>query len=101
VGLFPGRKRTGRWWVDHSLSLVLAAILLAQTAWMVWTGHAEWLAEQADHGQLAAGWPLEFWRWWSYEYAASTVADTYGVLLVVLLTKWLFERGSAESKDET
>jgi hypothetical protein len=35
--------------------------------------------------------------WWGWEYQVSLVADTYGVILVVLLTKWLYERGSAES----
>ena len=66
-------------------------------AGLVVTGHAEWITQQADHGTPAAGWPLEFWQWWSFEFINSLVADTYGVLLVVVLTKWLYERGSDES----
>ena len=95
-GLFPRRESTGVWWRDHSLSLVIGAILLLQTAWVLWTGHAEWVSQQADHGNPAAGWPLEFWQWWSFEFINSLVADTYGVLLIVLLTKWFYERGSDE-----
>jgi hypothetical protein len=96
-GLFERRDATGVWWRDHSLSLVLAAILLAQTVWVVLVGHAEWVSEQTAHGEQA-GWPLGFWQWVSFEYVNSIVADTYGVLLIVILSKFLYERGSAESK---
>lgn len=95
-GLFPARKRTGVWWRDHSLSLVIGAILLVQTGWVLYTGHAEWVSAQQDHSAPAAGWPWEFWQWWSFEFVNSLVADTYGVLLIVLLTKWFYERGSDE-----
>jgi hypothetical protein len=57
TGLFERRDATGVWWRDHSLSLVLAAILLAQTVYVVLVGHAEWVTQQADHGAAAAGWP--------------------------------------------
>ena len=30
----------------------------------------------------------------------SLVADTFGVLLIVMLSKWLFEQGSAENSEE-
>lgn len=95
-GLFPPRKRTGVWWRDHSLSLVVGAILLIQTVWVIYSGHLEWISQQKDHGTNASGWPLEFWQWWSFEFVNSLVADTYGVLLIVLLTKWFYERGSDE-----
>lgn len=96
-GLFRTVEPTGVWWKDHSLSLVITAILLAQTAFLVWGGHAEWVTQQKDHGANAFGWGGEFWTWWTYEYVVSLVADTYGVLLIVVLSKWLVERGSAES----
>lgn len=96
-GLFPARKRTGNWWHDHSLSLVIGALLLVQSVWVVLTGHAEWVSQQRDHGARGVvGWPMEFWQWWSFEFINSLVADTYGVLLIVLLTKWFYERGSDE-----
>ena len=98
MALFPRRAPTGVWWRDHSLSLVLAGMLLTQTAHALWAGHYVWLSEQADHGSKgASGWPADFWIWWSWEYNVSLVADTFGVLLIVLLTKWLYEEGSDES----
>jgi hypothetical protein len=39
--------------------------------------------------------------WWGWEYNISVVADTYCVLLIVLLSKWLREVGSAEDKGAT
>jgi hypothetical protein len=98
-GLFRTKDPTGVWWRDHSLSLVVGLILLVQTIFALLTGRQEWMADQADHsGQAAQAFvSSEFWTWWSYEYVTSLVADTYGVLLIVLLSKWLFERGSAES----
>lgn len=95
-GLFPKREPTGAWWRDHSLSLVLVTILVAQTGWVIVAGHSEWISDQSAHGTPSTGWPWAFWRWWSFEYINSLVADTYGVLLIVLLTKWLYERGSDE-----
>ena len=98
MALFPTREPTGNWWRDHSLSLVLGAMLVVQTAHALWAGHHVWLGEQADHGsQGASGWPSEFWIWWSWEYNVSLVADTFGVILIVLLTKWFYEEGSEES----
>lgn len=52
-GLFPARKPTGSWWRDHSLSLVIGRILLVETPWVLWTGHAEWVSQQIDHGAKA------------------------------------------------
>jgi hypothetical protein len=95
-GLFPAQKPSGNWWRDHSLSIVLIALLAVQTAHAIWAGHVVWISETRTHGDPAGGWPSDFWIWWSWEYNVSLVADTFGVLLVVLLTKWLNERGSSE-----
>lgn len=76
---------------DHSLSIALGGIFLLQTAGSYYTGRQYWFAEEGR----AEG----FWTWWVYEYLTSTLADTYGVLLIVLFSKWFFERGSVESKD--
>lgn len=87
-GLFPRRESTGNWWRDHSLSLILVVLMVAQTALALWAGRQVYLAEQL---------PVGFWTWWAWEYNVSLVADTFGVLLVVILTKFYRERGSAES----
>lgn len=96
--LFPRRDPTGNWIKDHSLSLVIAAILAVQFAIAIWTGFNEWSSQQADHSGQASFSDPEFWIFLAYETNMSTLADTYGVLLIVLLSKWFYERGSAESK---
>ncbi len=99
--LFPPGRKDHNWFYRHGLSIALAVILTLQTIHAVWAGHRVWISESQTHGDLAAGWPLDFWIWWSWEYNVSLVADTYGVILVVLLTKWLYEQGSEESKSAT
>jgi hypothetical protein len=92
---FRGAARQGSFLQRHSLSLVLAAILVVQTGIALWTGHHVWIGEQTTHGD-----PLdyaEFWIWFVWEYNISLVADTFGVILIVLLSKRLEEEGSAES----
>jgi hypothetical protein len=63
-----------------------------------------WLEDSLDHGvkltELGGYTDVSFLRWWSYEYQQSLVAETYGVLLIVLPSQWLREVGSAESTDE-
>jgi hypothetical protein len=66
-------------------------VLLVQTAYAIWAGHEVRLGDQRDHGSEATGWPGDFWLWWSWEYNVSIVADTYGVILIVLLSKWFYE----------
>ncbi|KQV26650.1 MULTISPECIES: hypothetical protein [unclassified Microcella] len=92
---YRGARTEGSFWQRHSLSIVLAAILVVQTLVAVLAGHHVWVGEQ-EH----AGAPLEaseFWIWFFWEYNISIVADTYGVILIVLLSKRLVEKGSAES----
>ena len=99
-GWLSGGKPTGNFWRDHSLSIVIAAILAAQTIYCLWSGHWVWVDDQQTHQQKpASGWPSDFWIWWTWEYFLSVVADTYGVILIVLLSKWLREVGSSESND--
>lgn len=98
-GLFPAREPTGRWWYDHSLSLALAAILIVQTALAIWTGAYVYGHEQ-PFGKGSGPWSEGFWMWWVYEYNVSLVADSFGVILIVLLSKWLRERGSSEDTGE-
>lgn len=88
MALFDRREPTGVWWKDHGLSIVLIALMTVQTALALWWGHKVWEAEEI---------PVGFWTWWAWEYNISLVADTFGVVLIVLLTKWLREKDSAES----
>lgn len=96
-GLFQKKAPTGSWWRDHSLSIVLFAIMALQTGLAVWTGVEVWVHEQP----FGSGdrWSRGFWIWWVWEYNVSLVADSFGVLLIVLLSKWFKEVGSAESND--
>jgi hypothetical protein len=86
---------TRDWLRKHSLGLALTAMFVLMTAFTIVTGIPEFRTEQADHGQPFA-WPA-FWLWWSHEYMLSLVADVFGALILVLMTKRLYEIGSAES----
>lgn len=83
----------------HSLSIVLVVLMTAQTALALWSGAFVFTREQ-PLGKGIPNWSHEFWGWWIWEYNVSLVADTFGVLLIVLLSKWLYEEGSSESTDE-
>lgn len=96
-GLFDKKNATGVWWRDHSLSIVIGVILLAQTIYALYAGSYVFTREQ-PMGAAVGAWSRDFWIWFSWEYMVSLVADTYGVLLIVLLSKWFREVGSAEDK---
>ena len=74
----------------HSLSLVLTTLWLSFTCATLFLGHAKWKSEGDD---------IPFWTWWCYEYTMSLVADVFGALALVVLTKRLYEKDSAESTD--
>jgi len=79
-----------RLWADHSLMLVLSFFFTVLTAYSLLMGYQEYQrAEQVTDG---------FWLWWTWEYSTSLVADVFGAMLLVFLTKRLHEKGSAESK---
>lgn len=85
------------WIKQHSLGLTLAVLLVLQTLYAIWAGTYVFSREEP----LGPGVPTlgrEFWAWWSWEYNVSLVADTFGVLLIVMLSKWLYEQDSAESE---
>jgi hypothetical protein len=94
-GLFEKKTPSGVWWRDHSLSLVIAAILIVQTLYALYAGSYVFTREE-PFGPDVTTWTGPFWVWWTWEYSISIVADTYGVLLIVLLSKWLREVGSSE-----
>lgn len=100
--LFPGRHKyqgaEHNWVQQHSLGLTLAALLLVQTLYAIWSGAYVFSREQPlGDGIQTMTW--EFWAWWSWEYNISLVADTFGVFLIVMLSKWLYEQDSAESEN--
>lgn len=86
------------WVKRHSLSLALVGFVLAQLLTTLVTGHRDWVTEEAAHGKTVSGWPTEFWWHWGYDYATSLAAEPWGVLVIVMLSKWLYEAKSAESK---
>ena len=79
----------------HSLGLILAGMLILQTAYAIWSGAYVFRREQ-PLGSSAHAWGQEFWVWWSFEYNISLVADTFGVFLIVMLSKWFTEQKSDE-----
>lgn len=87
------------WYREHSLSIFLVTILLVQTV-------AYWFSELPNWRETQQALELPTALWPGYvlhfvaEYLVSILADTYGALLLVLASKWFFERGSAESKDQ-
>lgn len=94
VTKYQGNKS---WVVRHSLSLVLVALLVVQSVayWLLeWP---DWSTQQKVHGQAAglAGFAQHYWA----EWMVSVLADTYGALIIVLLSKWFYEQGSKESHD--
>ena len=98
MSVLTGRHR----WSDddrfiqrHALGLTLAALLILQTAYAVWSG-AYVFGKEQPFGKAVDAWTQEFWVWWSWEYNVSLVADTFGVFLIVMLSKWLSEQKSSE-----
>lgn len=86
-----------RWIREHSLGLVFTTMFTAMLVGTLALGPKEWRAER----QLDPATPIntDFWHWWVFQTDLSLQADVFGGLLLVLLTKHLWERGSAEAKD--
>jgi hypothetical protein len=101
MSVFPreGRRWADhhRWWLRHSLSLVLVVILVAQSVAFHFTEVPNWTSEQTAHGEPTGLWPA-YWLHYAAEWFVSVLADTYGALLLVVLTKWFYEQGSSESE---
>ena len=97
-GILSGRRKFhGSWVRNHSLSIVLIILLIVQSLVFHFTEMPDWVSEQQAHGEPTALWPA-YWLHYTAEWSVSVLADTYGALLLVLLTKWFFEQGSAESE---
>jgi hypothetical protein len=86
-----------RWLRAHSLSLTFLGLFAAFIAITLITGPKEWREDR----DLPPDTPTntDFWHWWIHDTTLSLEADLLGGLLLVLLSKGLYERHSAEAKD--
>lgn len=85
---------------DNGLSIVLLVITLVLLAAMFWTGLNVFNDELAQHGQAPAG----IWQYAVSGHFLSTVFENWESEFLekaayVVLTAYLFQRGSAESRD--
>lgn len=88
----------------HGLSIVLAAILIFQSVDYFFIGHQNWVRRERVYATILNEEPQTGYTQYLSEYRAemmvSLLADTYGAILLVLLTKKLRETGSEESKQK-
>ena len=82
---------------EHSLTLVLVVLLITQLGAYWFQGLSDWKSEQMAHNQPIVIWP-DYVTHYMSEVWVSILADTYGALIIVFLTKYFHERHSAESK---
>ena len=89
-----------RFWRDNGLSIVLLALFIASLVGQTLAGHRHYNDEQRDHGQQ----PVSYGEYLSSpEFLEVTMENWESEFLqmgaYVFLTAFLFQRGSAESKD--
>jgi hypothetical protein len=86
-----------RWLRAHSLSLTFLGLFATFIAITLITGPKEWREDR----DLPADTPTnsDYWHWWIHDTTLSLEADLLGGFLLVLLSKGLYERHSAEAKD--
>lgn len=41
----------------------------------------------------------DYWTWWVFETVLSLEADVFGAIILVVFTKWFYEKRSAEAKE--
>lgn len=82
---------------EHSLTLILLLLLAGQLVAYWFQGLSEWRSDQLTHGQSMQIWP-DYVTHYMSEIWVSILADTYGALIIVFLTKYFYEKHSAESK---
>jgi hypothetical protein len=98
----PKPVRVGGWRLrlyQHSLSLALIALFLASFALHAWSSQRLHNQERADHGDppVTLGQHLARSQFW-YESFQNWQSEFLSVGVLVLLSVWLRERGSAQSK---
>jgi hypothetical protein len=95
----PVSKRAARWVRENALSLVVLLLFLATLVGQSVSGWYVFNAEQRDHGQAALG----FFHYLTTGHFLESVfenweSEFFQMGLYVLLTVWLRQKGSAESK---
>ena len=83
----------------HSLSIVLIVILVLQSIGFWYLGKMIFVSEERAHGVKNPK-EADFRVWYWGEMTVSILADTYGAILLVVLTKRLREIGSSEDKGD-
>lgn len=67
-GLFDKKEATGVWWRDHSLSIVIGLILLAQTIYALYSGSYVFAREQPMGAAVGA---------WSRDSGSGSAGSTW------------------------
>jgi hypothetical protein len=89
-----------RYWRDNGLSIVLLVLFLAFMVGQAVAGHRTHNEEQREHGQS----PITFATYLTSSHFAEATTENWEseflqIFFYVVLTAFLFQRGSAESKD--
>ena len=94
------QKATGRFWRDNGLSLVLVCLFLLFFGGQTYSGWLHYNEELEEHQQAPVG-LLEYVRSGAFGEAVfeNWESEFLQMGLYVFLTTFLFQRGSAESKD--
>jgi hypothetical protein len=85
---------------ENSLALVFLGLFLVSLVLLAVAGHAAYNAEQASHGEAT----VSLWRYVSSSEFAVAVTENWQseylqFTLFIVLTVWLFQKGSPESKE--
>lgn len=89
-----------RIWHDYGLSITLVALFLAAWALQTWTGWAQFVAEQAAHGERAEAFGPSGYIWsWAQATFENWQSEFLQVFIFVVLTTFLVHRHSHESPD--
>jgi hypothetical protein len=90
----------GRLWRDYNLSIVLAGLFVVSWGLQTWTGWVEFAAEQREHGGTAEVFGASGYVWpWAQATFENWQSEFLQLLTFVVLTSFLYHRGSHESKD--
>jgi len=87
-------------WRNYGLSITLAALFFISWLLQTWTGWAEFVAEQEQHGQQAQAFGDDgyIWRWGQATFE-NWQSEFLQVFTFIVLTTFLVHRKSHESPD--
>jgi hypothetical protein len=92
--------RLRRIWSDYGLSITLVVMFLGAWALQTWTGWVEFVAEQAQHGQVAHAFGADGYIWsWAQSTFENWQSEFLQVFVFIVLTTFLVHRQSHESPD--